>query len=1077
MAVLEVPLGGPVFTLVQRKRATNLFEDGQVEIVGKAKKASANYAVQDKQAWAVSLKGPEDDWTGTCTCPAGEKGDTCQHILAAAWTRWKPDSDDSNAPWRKAIAAAETALAKAPLLGKKGAATSQLVLVILAREVGDLLVELRAQSRRKDGQWGSPRRLPVDHERFFAELDSVDQSLLQRLEGVRAPHEARLLQAGTTGLAMHPNLAAELLPAFGRESRLGFEEDSGGRVLDVETDRSEEPWEHAFRIDAEGREVVLETFLRRGDEARDLDEEDRLFTGFPLALLGGKLHRRQIAPEIEELVAAARAGNVRAPKSQSSSLIAAIAAIAGESLSEAPGVRWDDDGESPRPLLFVSGMAEGKSSAYMLDCRVACVYGTQEASLFQAGPKAVLTDDGRLLKRDRTAETALFQHFLLGGGEPEEGLSEALRVETTRNGGVRQGIFPRLVRRLHSAGWVILANGVVLRSPSRWRLAINSGQDWFDLAGGLDFGGTVVPVPEILAAARDREGLVRLGDGRVGLLPERWLSRLRALDLGEDRGEEGLRFRDTQAFLFEALFSERELEVEMEVDAGFRRLRERLDGFQKMAPIPEPEGFIGVLRPYQQVGLGWLKSLRNLGIGGCLADEMGLGKTVQVLAHLLAIRAEAAKEGRPALVVAPRSLAFQWIAEAARFTPELTILDHRGAGRIVSAKNFREHDIIVTTYGTLRRDAAKLSKMTFSTVVLDEATAIKNTASKTARAARLLRADHRVALTGTPVENHLGELWSLFEFLNPGMLGRASRFRTLLDPGEAGSAPEESATLENKEDVAAEHARFLEDVHNAVKPFLLRRHKEDVLKDLPPKNVETLFVELGDKQRAQYNQLRDHFRGELLTGSLDEEEPKTAAGGGVQVLEALLRLRQIACHPALLDPSRASEESAKLETLFTYIDIILDDPNRKVLIFSQFTSFLDLVKPGIEERDLDYELLTGKTRDREGRVQRFQEDPNCRIFLISLKAGGHGLNLTAADTVFLLDPWWNPAVEAQAIDRTHRRGQTRPVFAYRLIARGTVEEKVVALQEKKQALSDALLGPERSLLGGLSREDLETLLA
>ena len=408
----------------------------------------------------------------------------------------------------------------------------------------------------------------------------------------------------------------------------------------------------------------------------------------------------------------------------------------------------------------------------------------------------------------------------------------------------------------------------------------------------------------------------------------------------------------------------------------------------------------------------------------------------------------------PSLLVVPRSLVFNWKAEAARFAPQLRILDHTGTQRGKTTGHFDDYDLIITTYGTLRQDAVQFKDVEFDYVILDEAQAIKNAATASSKAARLLRGRNRLALSGTPVENHLGELWTLFDFLNPGLLGAASVFNLT---GLGARNPDEETRLL---------------LSRALRPFILRRTKAQVAKDLPAKNEQTIYCEMEPLQRKLYDKLRDHYR-RILLGIIDERGLKRAK---IQVLEALLRLRQAACHPGLIDKKRTREASAKLDLLLEQLPEVLDE-GHKVLVFSQFTSLLAIVRERLDKEKIVYEYLDGRTRDRAARVERFQNDEDCKLFLISLKAGGLGLNLTAADYIFLLDPWWNPAVEAQAIDRAHRIGQTKNVFAYRLIARGTVEEKVLELQNSKRELADAIINTDNSLIRSLAREDLELLLS
>jgi SNF2 family DNA or RNA helicase len=433
---------------------------------------------------------------------------------------------------------------------------------------------------------------------------------------------------------------------------------------------------------------------------------------------------------------------------------------------------------------------------------------------------------------------------------------------------------------------------------------------------------------------------------------------------------------------------------------------------------------------------------------------MGLGKTVQVLALLEARRVREVprkQSRRPSLAVVPRSLVFNWIEEARRFTPELRVLNYTGLDRKEGLSRLDKYDLLVTTYGTLRRDILQFQELDFDYAILDEAQAIKNAASQSAKACRLIRAEHRLAMSGTPIENHLGELWSLFEFLNPGMLGRSSTLKLL-----SSGTDQENRSLLAK----------------ALRPFILRRTKEQVLTELPEKMEQTLYCELETEQRKLYEELRDHYRA-ALDKRIKEGGLKKAK---IHVLEALLRLRQAACHPGLLDKKRAKDASAKLETLLEQLAEVLEE-GHKALVFSQFTSLLAIVRNHLDQRRISYEYLDGRTRNRQEKVERFQSDTDCPLFLIGLKAGGQGLNLTAADYVFILDPWWNPAVEAQAVDRAHRIGQQRRVFAYRLIARDTVEEKILQLQATKRNLAEAIISEDNSVISGLTVDDLQLLLS
>ncbi len=761
------------------------------------------------------------------------------------------------------------------------------------------------------------------------------------------------------------------------------------------------------------------------------------------------------------------------------------------------------------------------------------VQDTDENANVDADDQSAAAPQQVLLRRDLRREEEALSSLVTLGYRPDGAMATAQSL----GGTLATKFMPHVVSTLLSRGWIVKADRRIIRQAGAPSLSITSGIDWFELHGGVRFqsqsGDQTVGLPEILNALRRGESMVTLGDGTQGLLPEQWLKEHGLLwSIGEVE-DDHLRFRMSQAALLDALLDE---QVLVDVDARFAEARDRLRHFDGITPLDAPLSFVGNLRPYQRDGLGWLAFLRWFGMGGILADDMGLGKTIQVLAMLddyyAAARAtipdgsnastsdennaNGADNGRsptlsppthrPTLVIAPRSVVFNWIDEAQRFTPNLRVLSYNGTERQSLRDAFAHHDLIVTSYGLMRRDIQELRKHAFHYLVLDEAQAIKNPGSQVAKASRLLTAEHRLALTGTPVENHLGDLWSIFEFLNPGMLGSATHFGDLVkwasqesryarnraanatplgmpDNGEGGA--EDDADLENLGggvDDAMRSTQVATQVGRSLRPFILRRTKRQVLDDLPEKTEQTIHCEMESAQRKVYDDLLRHYRGTLLaqsgaSGNATGSTPATAGGNSMIVLEALLRLRQAACHPGLIDPSRCDEPSAKLEALLENVRELIAE-GHKALIFSQFTSFLSIVRKRLETEDIRYEYLDGQTRHRKQRVQRFQTDPDCPLFLISLKAGGLGLNLTAADYVFILDPWWNPAVENQAIDRAHRIGQTQHVFAYRMICENTVEQRIAELQDKKRNLADAIIGEQQeSLLRSLTRDDLEKLLS
>lgn len=696
----------------------------------------------------------------------------------------------------------------------------------------------------------------------------------------------------------------------------------------------------------------------------------------------------------------------------------------------------------PKLALLQSTLRDGKT----LPARLMFNYQGCEVPIFPEAALMTLDDKGTMGLRNRQQERAAWERlWQLGAKEPSYfDRTDAHVVLSSKK-------LPEIVATLTNEGWEVCAQEKIYRSAASFNISVSSGIDWFDLQANCDFGGQTASLPALLQAARKKENWVELDDGTYGILPEEWLKKWAPLaTLGEMDGD-AVRFKTAQAGLLDAWLAS---QPDVNVDEKFKEIRQRLASFGSVEAGKAPRGFTGTLRHYQEEGLGWFEFLREFGLGGCLADDMGLGKTVQMLALLESRRTQRKKnKWPPSLIVVPRSLMFNWMDEARRFTPRLRILDHTGTERELQDGWQNKYDAVLTTYGTLRRDIGILKEIEFDYVVLDESQAIKNAVAMTTKSVRLLKAQHRLAMSGTPIENHLGELWSLMEFLNPGLLGASTHFAT-----QWGNNP----TVEQRTVLA-----------KAMRPFILRRTKGQVASELPDRQEDTLRCELLPAQQRSYNELLEHYRTTLL----QKVSNKGFNQSKIHVLEALLRLRQAACHPALVSNLEDDTSSCgKFDVLLPRLEELIEE-GHKALIFSQFTSFLALLKTHLNERCIVYEYLDGKTKDRQSCVQRFQENPRVPLFLISLKAGGLGLNLTAADYVFLLDPWWNPAVEAQAIDRAHRIGQVNKVMAYRLIATGTVEEKVLELQKSKRELADAILSEDKAFIKNLTRDDLELLLS
>ena len=529
------------------------------------------------------------------------------------------------------------------------------------------------------------------------------------------------------------------------------------------------------------------------------------------------------------------------------------------------------------------------------------------------------------------------------------------------------------------------------------------------------------------------------------------------LDCAPQQHAQGYRITSQQAGFLEATLRQH-TDWQVQAPAAWRERAAKQSGEAKLEcpPLGDLET---VLRPYQKQGVAWLGFLRENGFGGILADEMGLGKTLQTLAFLRFIRGRTQPGvGARCLIVCPTSLVFNWVAEAKKFTPELKVLALHGPDRHARFEQIPAHDIVVTSYALIRRDAERYRELEFDTVALDEAQHIKNRQTQNAQAVKAVRARHRIVLTGTPLENSVLDLWSIFDFLMPGYLGTAQDFRERYELPIA------------KEKDAEAQARLA----RRLRPFLLRRLKKEVASDLPAKLEQVSFCELTPDQRSVYQQVIEASRKEVL----EAVGAQGVAKSRMVVLTALLRLRQVCCDLRLLklDDVNPANASGKLDLFGELLEEVIDGGHR-VLVFSQFVGMLTLLKEKLTAEGIEFCYLDGSTTDRAGVVERFQTNAAIPVFLISLKAGGVGLNLTGADTVIHFDPWWNPAVEDQATDRAHRIGQTKVVTSYKLITRDTVEEKILTLQNRKREIIQATIGGEEEFAAALSWEEIQELLA
>jgi len=1087
-----------------KRRGREYFESSAVEILY-TDPDFVSAQVAGTQDYAVDLERERASLIYSCECPYFEENfEVCKHIWATLlelehrghFAAWKsrfpvemiptapdgnfddPDLEDldfehESAPyggsekerriraerhseppvaptWRHHLKAMSLRLNYRPESDGWPAGREILYILDIGNKMADrtLAIQVSARERKKNGGWKKCKPLSLSYELLPLLPDAADREILTRLMGVKREtwyhgsyESVSRFQPG--GHDLHG-----LLPMIARTGRLCFQTPEQDEMVFLDWDDGG-CWE--FRMDAIPDE--------RGQQYEICGAFYRVSQRIPIAQLeyvspvGVFIRGSSVAVfngTADWIEFFRSEGPFFVPRDEADTWLEALFALRNiPGMNLPPELRIEETEADPSPVLHVNTKKEIWNRSLLVG-ELHFDYLGHIIEENDPAPGIALVSQRRRIVRNPQMENLAREKL------KEVGFRSESDYQGKQSWTISPARLPAAVRHLTSAGWKVDAEGKLFRTSGTFRLQLSSGIDWFELHGSAEFGDSRVPLPRLLTALKRRENTILLDDGSVGILPEEWLQKYGMLaGLGTAKGDR-VRFRRTQAGLLDALLAS---QPEVRCDEVFEKVRRDLHSFTGVTAAEAPSGFNGMLRPYQKKGLGWLHFLQQFGFGGCLADDMGLGKTIQVLSLLeerrsLRTAAEPAGSVPASLVVMPRSLIFNWSKEAERFTPKLRILEHTGVERVRSHEHFDDYDAIFTTYGTLRRDASFFKDKWFDYIILDEAQAIKNASTESAKAARLLRGAHRLALSGTPIENHLGELWSLFEFLNPGMLGSASVFGL----GKASAARPE------------EECRSL--LSQALRPFILRRTKAQVAPELPSKFEQILFCELEPPQRALYNELRDHYRNTLLHGV----ERRGIQNSKMHILEALLRLRQAAIHPGLIDRRYVHDDSAKLDMLLPQLIEVLEE-NHKALVFSQFTSMLGILRQKLDQEKIRYEYLDGKTKDRQLPVERFQNDPESGLFLISLKAGGLGLNLTAAEYVYILDPWWNPFVEAQAIDRTHRIGQTRSIFAYRLIAKETVEERVLELQGAKKEIADAIINQDNSLLRNLAPEDLEILLS
>ena len=972
------------------------------------------------------------DMENLCTCrDSREWGKICAHVVAVG-LHWLNGQNGGASPARSVASIPPVAPARKPSALLRAATGEPAELFIILPPNFDQAIARGKVMLVLEAKWSGGRTplnaLPKGRSFAFSAADSL---LLDRLESIALGETPAVLP-------MDSDAFAALLPLLAGHPHITL-----GKSIAVAVTKTPFPLPLRAALQPNG-EIVIELKNRNLALARVGNWVWQNHTLQPLARPAG--------------VGDVFGGPVRIPRAQVPQFLNQY----WPQLQAAEGMEanfklqdFTLEPQAPRFLL------ELKGGLTQLSALLQCAYGPRimTVGLTNPGESVWLPDPQsptRYSARDLAAERAALARLQRCGFSAADGRLQLAGQNAVLNFFARE--FPKLQR-----DWSVTLEERLERSASQNieriepQFRISSGVQWFDF--GVEYastGGETFSPAEIQRLLLSGQSHTRLKNGKMAVIDTGAVEDLQEvlLDCAPQQHAAGYRISNTQAGFLEATLRERP-GWNVQAPAAWRERAARQTG-ETALQCPPLGNLENVLRPYQKQGVAWLAFLRENGFGGILADEMGLGKTLQTLAYLRSRRREPG--ARPHLIVCPTSLVFNWVAESNKFTPELKILPLHGPDRHERFADILVHDVVITSYALLRRDADAYGALDFDTVVLDEAQHIKNRQTQNAQAVKAVKAEHRLVLTGTPMENSVLDLWSIFDFIMPGYIGGATDFRERYE-----------LPITRERDSAAQQR-----LARRLRPFMMRRLKKDVAPDLPARLEQISFCELTAEQRDVYRQVMEASRKEVM----ESVQGQGAGKSRMVALNALLRLRQICCDLRLLklDGVNPANASSKLELFGELLEEAIDGGHR-LLVFSQFVTMLTLIKERLTQEEIEFCYLDGSTTDRAAVVEEFQTNGAIPVFLISLKAGGVGLNLTGADTVIHFDPWWNPAVEDQATDRAHRIGQTKVVTSYKLITRDTVEEKILALQNRKRDIIKATLGGEEEFAASLSWEEIQELLA
>jgi len=1028
------------------KQGLDYFKEGRVKIK-KMDNLSVEATVQGTYPYFVRLTVDEHSFSASCTCPYNY---TCKHAVAVALkvideqTAGEEEHEGETTNWREYFE-------KLIAIQQVDSDFSQevrwkLIYIIHILENYWNIKPLKVYMK-KDGTYGRMQEPSFnelsDQNVFRTSGDLIAISFLERLQSQQSSVYYRgRLETSYLDFGLDAGQIFNLL----RTSELHIKNEDGSIGTRIRFGRR--PWRLVFKLTNEEGEnfYQFKPYFVRDDQEVPIDKRTRILTVNPIWFYkDGRMHHCQFPLNYSYLkFFIDEETSIKVSKDEYQAFISDYLAKLPifPYVEFPPGIEVTEIDQITGKRLYIEEMDD------QLVVSLSILYGDIEINYSNTNEQYLHydTETKKIIRvhRDFTAE-----------GRIREQVLDSKILEDTP--GLFYAPFEHALDwlfdglpQLAEQGFEILGEEKLVRfrvkrATATFGVNISSETDWFDVELNLEFDGVPVSLKELKKALQANKKFVKLRDGSIARLPEKLIEKFNyMLNFGQV-DDRSIRFANHHLSFVDRMLAEAGQKT---MDALSKEKLQKLDQFEKIKDYPLPKTFIGDLRDYQKAGYDWLNFLQDFNFGGILADDMGLGKTVQALALL---QNEIIKYPRkPNLIVAPTSVIFNWVREIERFTPEITYLVHYGTRRSRDIRRLKKYQLILTTYGHLRRDIVFLKDMDLNYAILDESQYIKNPQSETSKAVRLLQAKNRLALTGTPVENNTMDLWAQFAFINPGLLGDQNFFR------ETFTKP-----IEKEQNVQVANS-----LRRLIFPFILRRTKEDVAQELPPKVENVVYSPMTDEQLKLYNKWRLSYRQSIM----DEIESKGLNKSKFKVLEGLTKLRQIACHPALVD-ARYIDSVGKFDALTDMVEEIISE-DHKVLIFSQFVQMLRIIRRHLDGKNIPYSYLDGATRDRQKVVDEFQNNPDVKIFLISLKAGGTGLNLTAADYVIHYDPWWNPAVEMQATDRAYRIGQTRKVFAYKLISKDSVEEKILKLQMKKRKLVESLISTEESFFKALSKDDI-----